>query len=106
MSHQCTNVAVVYSTNRKELEAVVNEVKNTFECYTDIEMDDNQCEFEFSSSYSFPKEAFEAITQKYPGNSLYIQIVTYELPDEYVAHHIYKNGCWTDKLKRESDKNN
>lgn len=99
MSILCTNVAVMHSTNQKELEAIVSNVKSTFECYTSIEIEDNRCEFEFSSYSSFPQKEFEEITKKYPDNGLYIQIVTYELSKEYVAHHVYKNGVWIDMLR-------
>lgn len=40
----------------------------------------------------------EDITGKHAGKSMYIQVITYEMPNELVQHHIYENGKWTDKL--------
>ncbi|HML65308.1 MAG TPA: hypothetical protein PKC55_10800 [Dysgonomonas sp.] len=106
MENICTNIAVVTGTDKQVLEQVIKDISKNFECYTDIEIDNGCCELEFSTNGPFPREAMEAMTKKYPGKDLYIQVITYELPNELVQHHIYENGKWTDKLKEKYQQNN
>jgi len=98
MANICTHIAVVSSTDKSVLEQVVEKISGSFECYSDIETGGGYCELEFSTRGAFPKDIMEGITGKYPGKCLYIQVVTYELSNELVQHHIYENGKWTDKL--------
>jgi hypothetical protein len=98
MANICTHIAVVSATDRILPEKVVKEMTERFECYSDIETDSGWCELEFCSRGPFPLEVMKGITDKYAGKNLYIQVVTYELANELVQHHIYEQGKWTDKL--------
>lgn len=98
MANICTNVAVVTSTDKQVLEQVVKEISKHFECYMDIEFEGGRCELEFSSYGPFPQNIMDEITCKHMGKDLYVQVITYELPNELVQHHIYDDGKWTDRL--------
>ncbi len=98
MANICTNIAVVTSPDKSVLEQIVKEISEKFECYSDIEVENGCCELEFTSHGPFSKKKMEDITGKHTGKSIYIQVITYEMPNELVQHHIYENGKWTDKL--------
>lgn len=98
MANRCTNIAVVTGTGKPVLEQVVKEISEHFECYSDIETGGGCCELEFTTRGPFPEKAMEEITRKHAGSGLYMQVLTYDLSEELVQHHIYKNGKWTDKL--------
>lgn len=98
MANICTNIAVVASTDETVLEQVAAEISENFECYSDIETQGGYLELEFCTRGSFPKDVMEGITDKHAGKGLYIQVITYEMPNELVQHHIYENGKWTDRL--------
>ncbi len=82
------------------LDSILAQTKEKFDCYISDQVDLFHWEMEFSSANPFPIEIFEQITAPYLTSSLYIQIISYELPDEYLAHHVFKNGIWTDKMKK------
>ncbi|MDH6310894.1 frataxin-like iron-binding protein CyaY [Dysgonomonas sp. PFB1-18] len=94
----CTNIAVVSSTDKKIVESILQDIDENFECYTDIETNNNVCELEFSSRGQFSENIMSEITGKHQGNNLYMQVLTYDLSDELVEYHIYENGRWVDKL--------
>ncbi len=97
MANRCTNIAVVSSTDKPVLEQVVKEITENFECYSDIETGEGLCELEFGSAGPFPLEIMGGITAKHPQKNLYIQVLTYNLSEELVRHHVYEAGEWTDK---------
>lgn len=98
MANICTHIAVVTSTDKTVLEQVTAEISESFECYSDIETQGGYLELEFTTRGAFPEHIMEGITGKHTGKDLYIQVVTYELSNELVQHHIYENGKWTDCL--------
>ncbi|GAB6118927.1 hypothetical protein [Dysgonomonas termitidis] len=98
MANICTNIAVIISADKSVLEQTVKEISENFECYSDIETENGSCDLEFTSHGPFPKKLMEDITGNYTGKDLYIQVITYEISNELVQHHIYENGKWTDKL--------
>lgn len=94
-----TNVAVIRATDGRTLEELLRDINGRFECYAEIETEDNGCELEFATATPFPEEAMETITGKHREKGLYMQVVTYNLERELVEHHTYENDRWIDRLK-------
>jgi len=97
MANIHTNITEINCPDDSIVEQVIGYIKELFECYT-IDMDRGHCELEFASRGGFPIKEMQEMTDKINYPSLYIQIVTYELPNESVEHHIYRSGKWTDKI--------
>jgi hypothetical protein len=104
MANQITNIVVIECSELKVLEEIVSRIHNRFECYADDRTDDNRYELEFTSVHASPKEELKSITDKYPEENLYLQLISYELPNEYLEHHILKKGIWTDKIQEKQNK--
>lgn len=98
MANICTNIAIIYCTNKQVMQNILIQIDKDFDCYTRIEPDEISCEFEFASAASFPIGKMRTLTGKYTDDSLYIQVITYEMPNELLEHHIYEKGRWIDKI--------
>lgn len=98
MSNRCTNIALISSSDRQVLDNLLENIADEFECYTDIEIESGCCELEFCTNGPFPIHLMKRITDNYQESNLYIQVITYELNDELLEHHVYDKGVWTDKL--------
>lgn len=99
MEELCTNVSVISSSDREVLDGVLFEITNHFEFYILLEEEPLNIELEFTNPGAFPLEKMREITAKYPGDStLYMQVVTYNLKNEMVEHHIYKNRKWQNMI--------
>ncbi|WP_165026659.1 hypothetical protein [Dysgonomonas sp. ZJ279] len=105
MANICTNILEVHCQDTFKLKQIVKWVQNRFECYSTIEVEDVSTEFEFASSNEFPKAEMEELTTKYKDDTLYIQVITYELANEVLEHHVYKKGIWTDLIAVKSANN-
>lgn len=99
MPRECTNILVVKCTDRGVLEDVLARIRTRFDCYISDQVDEAHCELEFACGMPLPKETFEKITAPYAGTGLYLQLLSYELPDEYLEHHVFKDGTWTNKIR-------
>lgn len=99
MPGECTNILVVKCTDSRVLENVVTQICTRFDCYISDRVDEAHWELEFACDIPLPKETFEKIAGPYAGTGLYLQLLSYELPDEYVEHHVFKDGTWTDKIR-------
>lgn len=94
----CTNIAVVSSTDKQVFGDVLKRITDLFECYTELEIESGHCELEFCTNDPFPLQVMKALTENYQEKDLYMQIITYELNNELLEHHVYDKGVWTDKL--------
>lgn len=98
MADYAANLFYASTNNRKDLEKI--------EQFPEEDMRDsmyvgNDCiiEGEFLSRYSFPeKEVNDLIASLDAPDELYLRVLTYDLPNEYVSFRIYSNGKWNIKL--------
>lgn len=101
-----TNIVLIRASDVRLVENILSRIRARFVCYAEDRIDDNNYELEFVSEKPSPKEELETIVDNYPVPDLYLQLVSYDLPDEYLEHHVLKNGVWIDKIREKCNTKN
>ncbi len=101
MENTYTNILYVACNDTLLLKCFIIQVEKTFECYFTVDSDKNCYEIEFGSKGIDSIQKLKQLTREVTDNSLFIQIISYNLDKEEVAYHVYKMGKWIDKLEDE-----
>ena len=98
MADYAANLFYASTNNRKDLEKIEQFLEEDMRDSMYVS-DDCIIEGEFLSRYSFPeKEVNDLIASLDTPDELYLRVLTYDLPNEYVSFRIYSNGKWNIKL--------
>ncbi|MFV0329210.1 MAG: hypothetical protein ACK5KL_05180 [Dysgonomonas sp.] len=104
MTNEIINIAVVECSDTQVLDKVMTRMRAKFTCYADDWTDTHRYELEFVSGNISSKQELDTIVKEYEPSDLYLQIISYELPNEYLEHHVFKNGIWIDKINKQNNK--
>lgn len=102
MAEEIINIAVIECPDSTILDGILSRIRSRFTCYMEDRTGEYCCELEFVSGKTPSGRELEAIIAKYPAPGLYLQVISYELPGEYLEHHVLKDGVWTDKIRQRS----
>lgn len=108
MDDICINNLYVTSSDTKILEVIRSRIESRFDCYfvndkPEFILEPERCyEIEFGSVSVFPRNEVEAVTDRITDTSLYIQVISYERKQEYIAFNIYKYCTWRNVIERKS----
>ena len=98
MADYAANLFYASTNNRKDLEKIEQFLEEDMRDSMYVG-DDCIIEGEFLSRYNFPeKEVNDLIASLDAPDELYLRVLTYDLPNEYVSFRIYSNGKWNIKL--------
>ncbi|MDR0510282.1 MAG: hypothetical protein LBH06_04235 [Rikenellaceae bacterium] len=104
MANHCINIAHASTGDRELLEEFIRLVEEEFSIEELDLHGSHACELNFMSRYRFPLAEMERIASRLPeGNDLYINIVSTERSEGYVAMHTYQRGVWTQDNAGHSD---
>jgi hypothetical protein len=101
MANICTNRLYLSTGNEELRDALVESIRQTFDC-NDVHSfngEVSESEIEFDSGWTFPHREMEELTKELPQeNDLYIRVLSYEFGCEYVGLNVYASGEWHDKF--------
>ncbi|MDR2951601.1 MAG: hypothetical protein LBV71_20615 [Prevotella sp.] len=100
------NIVLIRGAGGQLEKNILPRIRARFVCYVDDRIDEDCYELEFVSGKPSPKEELGMIVENYHMPDLYLQLVSYELSDEYLEHHVLKNGVWIDKIREKCNLKN